>query len=145
MILHHFIRLEHIGPDLIAPLWGEDDAAKLVSLLLLLGKSLRQEFAAQNFHGGLAILQLGTLILTGDNNIRWNVHDAYCRVGGLHRLSTVARGKKCVHSQFIWFDFDFRNILKLWQHFHKRETRMPHLFGVKRRNAHQPVHARFAF
>ncbi|KKW47906.1 MAG: hypothetical protein UY98_C0002G0001 [Candidatus Kaiserbacteria bacterium GW2011_GWA2_58_9] len=63
----------------------------------------------------------------------------------LNILAAFAGRAVHVHDDIIRLDFHFHNIAKFRQYLHKRKTRMSHLFCIKRRNAHEPMHTCLGF
>src|SRR3990172_9587088 len=76
VVLHHLVRMEYVGADLVAP--GGRDVLPLQPRLLLrpLLQLQHQEPRLQNLQRALLVAVLGALVLAGDGEAAGDVRDA---------------------------------------------------------------------
>ena len=109
VVLHHLIRMEYVGPDLIAPAGGDVLAFEAGVLLGLLFELLLEEAGLEDFESDFLVPALRALVLTGDNEATRYVRDAdRCRVL-LDVLAAVAAGAKDIDAQVVRVDADLRD------------------------------------
>ena len=86
---------------------------------------------------------LRPFVLAAGNETRRQVRDAHGGVGRVHMLTPFAPRPVRVDAQIFDLDVDHNRIVNLGRNEHTRETCMPALGLIERRNAHQPMHPRF--
>src|SRR5699024_7342950 len=90
-ILDHLVRVRDVGAHLVAPA-GLDVAGELLLLRSLLLALEVEEAGLEDAHRGLAVLDLGLLVLHAHDHTGGDVGDAHGRVRRVHRLPARARG-----------------------------------------------------
>ena len=83
---------------------------------------------------------LATLRLTRRHNAGGNMREPHGRLNLVNVLTALTAAAVGVHPHFARIDLNIAFILQLRHHIHASKTRVPALVGIKRRNAHQPVH-----
>ena len=133
------VGVEHVGADAVAES-GRGvlalDAGALVRLLVHLPL---QEPGAQDLHRALAVLDLGALVLTGDDDARREVGDAYRRRRLVDVLTAGAGGAVGVDAQVVVVDGDLVVVLDLRKDLDQRERGVPPVRGIERGETHQAV------
>src|SRR5215207_11155558 len=126
------VGVEYVGADAIAkpgrrvlPL----DAGALVRLLVHLAL---QETGAQDLHRALAVLDLGSLVLTGDDDAGREMRDAYGR-RRLVDVLTAGPGRTIgVDAEVVVIDRDVVVIFDLRKHLDQRERGVTPVRGIER-------------
>jgi hypothetical protein len=141
VVFHHLIRGEHVGTDLRSEVDGFPLSPELVHLLLALATLELGQAGFQDPHGHRAILELGSLVLAGDDDPGWQVRDADGRVGGVHRLAARSRRAVDVDPELFFGDLDllFLGLLEERDHVEGRERRMSAFLGVERADPHEAM------
>ena len=73
------------------------------------------------------------------------MNDAHRRIGRLHALAAVSGRKISIDTDIFGVDLQIFIVGNFRQHFNERKRGVAHLFGVKRRNAHQTMNTMLAF
>jgi len=108
-------------------------------LLLLLALPL-QQLGLQHSHGEGAILVLGALILTRDDDPGGQMGDAHRRIGLVYVLAPCARRPEGLDLEVFWGDLDVVSLFHFRYHVHGGEGGVAAAGGVEGGDAHQPVH-----
>src|SRR5205823_1671445 len=99
-VVGHAVLGEVVGADLLAAVARADLRAALLAGLALAAAQFKVEQpGTQDGHGLVAVLQLGLLVLTGDDQAGGQVGDADGAVGGVDALAAVAGGAVDVDPQ----------------------------------------------
>src|SRR5579875_373315 len=110
---------EVVGADLLAAISHLHLRAPAFTQLFLAPGLLEiPEPRPEHSQGLLLVFELGFFILAGDDQPRWQVGDAYSRVGGVHALAPVPGGAVDIDANIAIFDFDFSIFIGLGQHNH---------------------------
>lgn len=104
-ILDEAVRLKDVISNLLAPFGGFAGAEFVDRFGVLLELHLDQ-FTPEDFHGFFLILELGALVLNGDDRVGWKVGDADGGIGRVNRLATVATRVVDVDTKVFFVDFD---------------------------------------
>ena len=141
VVLHHLIRLEHIGTDLApkADFFFLPDEGFHCGLLLFRFQFV--EARLEHLHGAGLVLELRALILTLDHNAGRDVRDADGGFHLIHVLAAGAAGPEGVDLEVVVIDHDVHVLLDLGVHEDRCERSVPAFVRVKRGDADQPVHA----
>ena len=140
-VLDHLVGVQHVVAHLVAPRAG-DVAAELVELGALLGLLHRQQLGLEDRHRGGLVLQLGALVLAGDDDAGRQVGQADRRVGGVDALAARAAGAVDVDADLVVGDLDLVGLLDDGHHLDGGERRLPAALVVERADPDQPVGAR---
>src|SRR5690606_35440087 len=108
--------------------------------LLLLTAPL-QQLGLEDVHGGGPVLDLGPLVLAGDDDAGGDVRDAHRGVGGVHALPAGAGRTVDVDAQIGLVDVDVVGLLDDRQHLDPGEGGLAAALVVEGRDAHQAVRA----
>jgi hypothetical protein len=96
--------VQHVGAHLVAP--RRAGVLERVHPRLLLLPAALEQLGLQHHHRRRLVLQLGALVLAGDDDAGGEVGDAHRGVGGVHALTTGARGAVDVDPQVLLVDVD---------------------------------------
>src|SRR4051794_8577708 len=88
-VLHHLVRREHVGADLVAPA-RRDVAGELLLLRVLLLLLEQEQARREHPHGGGPVLDLALLVLHRHHRAGREMRDAHGRVGRVDRLAAGA-------------------------------------------------------
>ena len=140
-VLGHTVGVQHVGADLVAPARLHVLALDAGEFGLALLQLDLEQTGTQHLHGGLAVTQLGALVLAGHHDTSRQVREAYGRVVLLHVLAAVAARAVGVDAQLLGADLDLDVVvLRLRHHLDESEAGVARVRGVEGRDPHQPVH-----
>src|SRR5215207_4723609 len=139
-ILHHLVRMDHVGAHLIAPRVAAV-ALEPVHLGLLLAAALLEQARLEHPHGGSTVLDLRLLVLAGDHDAGREVSDPHRRVGRVDALPTRAGGAEHIDPDVVLGDLDVVVLLHHRQHLDASEAGLPATLVVERADPDQPVGA----
>ena len=142
VILHHAVRMEHVGADLAAPGNVRLLAANFGQVLQLLFDLPLVQLGAQHLHRFLAVLDLRALLLTAHHDACRNVRNPHGRVRGVDVLTAGAAGAVRIDLEILRADLDLVGVVfDLRHHITRCERRVTTTRGVERRDPDEPMHA----
>ena len=87
-------------------------------------------------------MELGTLVLTGDHQPRWEMGDPHRRISGIHALPAVPGGTVDVDAELVGVNFDL-DIVNLRQNGYRRRGSVNTPAGLGGRHALHAVYPAF--
>src|ERR1700683_2398259 len=102
------------------------------------------EARAEDLHGQVAILVLGSFVLALNDDARGQVSEADCGFDFVDVLSAVAAGAESVDAKVFRLDDDFDAIVNFGDDEYGREGSVAARGLIKGRNADEAMHAGFA-
>ncbi len=142
-VLDHLVGLQHVAADLVPPAnIGLGRRFRVRRFLALLQLDL-VEPRLQHRHRRRTVLVLAALLLAGDDHAAWNVGNADCRVGGVDVLAAGTRRAVGVDLEVRLVDLNVDRLVDHWIHPGARKAGVAASRAVVRRDADEPVHARF--
>src|SRR5579859_7395249 len=141
-VLDQRVGLQGVVADLGAELGRQHLAFQVVDLLRGQHLLALEEAGPEHLHGDLAVLDLGALVLAGDDDAARDVRDPDRRLGLVDVLAAGAAGAVGVDPDVVGVDLDHGLLLlQLGQHLDQREGGVTAVVLVEGRDPHQPVDA----
>lgn len=143
-IFDETIWLEDVVSDLLAPAGGFT-SAELADRGGVLFELHLDEFAAENFHGFLFVLELGALVLDCDDGVGREVGDADGGVGRVDGLAAMTAGMIDVDTEVFFVDFDVRISFDNRENFDESERSLAKVVCIEWRETDQAMNAMLGF
>ncbi len=136
--------MHHVRTDLTAPFDFLFFPVLLGHALVLLPAFHFVQPGPQDFHGHLPVLKLGAFVLALDHDSRRKMRHTHRGIGGVHTLPARPGRTENIDTQIRRVDVDFNIFFNFRNHVHRGKRGVPSFVGIKRRDAHEPVHPFFA-
>src|SRR5881409_656808 len=133
---------EVVGPDLLGSVPGAHLGPALAGAgRFLLGDHLVEQARAQHLHRPDLVLELALLVLALDYDVRGQMGDAHCAVGGVDALAARPLGAEHVDPEVLFLDLHV-DLLRLGEHRHGRGGGVDATLRLGDGHALHPVDAR---